>query len=152
MQSYEAKKWNKGLSSNKSSVHLKEVDVVPRAGQLLQLAISLPDLHHLSLDLLQQLLSLSDSRPLLEAEQLRHFSAVFLDGADQPGENPLALLHRRLRGVLCRGKCWEVVAALKPLWEEKTLLTLMYPITYLSSFSTSFSFWVDFKEASWSFF
>lgn len=102
------------------SVHLKEEDVVRRAGQLLQLTIGPPDLHHLSLDLVQQLLGLRDSRPLLVAEQLRHFSALFLNGADQPGENPLALLHRRLRRVLCRGRWWEVVAAIKPLWEEKT--------------------------------
>lgn len=85
-------------------MYLKEVDVVVRARQVLQLGVGPPDLHHLPLDLLQQLLGLSDSRPLLEAEQLLHLAPFFLDGADQPGENPLALLHRGLCGVLCEGK------------------------------------------------
>lgn len=80
--------------------YLKEVDVVLSLRKFLQLSVSPPELHHLPLYLLQQLLSLTDSCPLLDSDQLLHLAALFLYGADQPGENPLTLLHCSLRGVL----------------------------------------------------
>lgn len=76
--------------------YLQEEDVVLRLRQLLQLSVGPPELGHLLLHLLQQLLGLADRCPLLDSDQLRHLAALLLDGADQPGENPLALLHRRL--------------------------------------------------------
>lgn len=136
--------------------YLKEVDVVLRLRKFLQLSVDLPELHHLPLYLLQQLLSLTDSCPLLDSDQLLHLAALFLYGADQPGENPLTLLHCCLRGVLWSTKfpVFGLVSVsttyLKLLWKQT--LTLMYRTTYLSSFSVSFNFCTDFKEASWSLF
>lgn len=74
--------------------------MVHSAGKVLQLSVSPPELHDLPLNRLQQLLSLTDSCPLLDSDQLLHLTALFLYGADQPGENPLALLHCCFRGVL----------------------------------------------------
>lgn len=64
--------------------YLKEVDVVLSLRKFLQLSIGPPELHHLPLYLLQQLLSLTDSCPLLDSDQLLHLAALFLYGADQP--------------------------------------------------------------------
>lgn len=152
------------LTTEFSSVpYLKEVNVVLGARELLQLSVGPPELHHLPLVPLQQLLGLTDSCSLLDSEQLLQLAALFLYGADQLGENPLALLHCCLCGVLRRGwkffvffglqesciaRLWVSTTYLERLW----MLTLMYLTTYLSSFSVSFSFCTDFKEASWSFF
>ncbi len=85
-------------------LYLKEVDVVLGVRELLQLGVSPPELHHLPLYLLQQLLSLTDSCSLLDSDQLLHLTALFLYGADQLGENPLTLLQCCLGGVLWRIK------------------------------------------------
>ena len=74
--------------------------VVLGARELLQLGVGPPELHHLPLVPLQQLLGLTDRCSLLDSEQLPQLTALFLYGADQLGENPLALLHCCLCGVL----------------------------------------------------
>lgn len=74
--------------------------VVLSVRELLQLSVTPPELSYLLLYFLQQLLSLTDSRPLLDSDQLLHLAALFLYGADQLGENPLTLLHHCLCRVL----------------------------------------------------
>lgn len=80
--------------------YLKEVDVVFSLRKLLQLCVCSPELRDFPLDLLQQLLSLTDSCPLLASEELLHLTALLLNGTDEPGENPLTFLHCCLCGVL----------------------------------------------------
>ncbi len=149
--------------------YLEEVDVVVSVWKPLQLGVGPPKLDYLSLYLLQQVLSLTDSCSLLDSDQVLHLTALFLHGADQLGENPIALLHCCFCGVLWRIKlslflvsrnhacltfeCRQCVNNIfKAPILKKIALTLMYLTTYLSSFSVSFNFCTDFKEASWSFF
>ena len=90
--------------------YLKETDVVLSARNLLQLSIAPPHLEGLSLDLLQQLLGLTDSCSLLDSQHLLHLAALLLYGADHLGENPLALLHCCFCGVLWRGYKYSVLS------------------------------------------
>lgn len=82
--------------------HLQEVDVIISVTELLQLGLCPPQCSHLPLYLLQLLLSLTDGRSLLDSYQLLHLLSLFLYGADQSGENPLALLHHCVCRVLWR--------------------------------------------------
>lgn len=78
--------------------------MVLSACKSVQLSVGPPELHYLPLDLLQQPLGLIDSCPLLDSDQLLHLAPLFLDGADQLGENPLALLQRCFGGMLLSTK------------------------------------------------
>lgn len=72
------------------------------ASEVLQRAVGLPELRRLPLDLLQQLLGLAHCHLLPEPDQLLGLGAALLQGVDQFGEDPLALLGRRFRRVLQR--------------------------------------------------
>lgn len=74
--------------------------MVLSAGKILQCAVGFPELCHLLLYLLQQLLGLTDGLLLLEPDQLLRLAALLLNGVDQFGEGPLALLGRCCRRVL----------------------------------------------------
>lgn len=82
------------------AAYLEELHVVLAARKILQRAVGFPELRHLPLYLLQQLLGLTDGRLLLEPDQLLGLAAPLLNGVDQFGEDPLALLGRRFRRVL----------------------------------------------------
>lgn len=82
------------------AAYLEERHVILGARKVLQSTVGSPQLRHLPLDLLQQLLGLAHGHLLLEPDQLLRLDAPLLNTVDQLGEDPLALLGRRFRRVL----------------------------------------------------
>lgn len=77
---------------NLSRDYLKEMDVVLCVGKFVQFSLVLLQLSDLPLDLLQQLLSLTDGHLFLGFDQLSHLKALQLDRPNQFGEDGIALL------------------------------------------------------------
>lgn len=71
--------------------YLKEIDVVVSMGKLVQFSLVLLQLCDLLLDLVQQLLGLTDGRLLLRFDQLSHLKTLQLNGPNQFGEDAVAL-------------------------------------------------------------
>lgn len=72
--------------------YLQEMDVVLCVGQFVQFGLILLQLGDLLLDLVQQLLGLTDGRLFLGFDQLPDFKALQLDRPDQLGEDGVCLL------------------------------------------------------------
>lgn len=72
--------------------YLKEKNVVLCVGKFVQLGLIHLQLSKLLLDLLQQLLSLTDGRLFLGFNQLPHLKALQFDRPNQFGEDGVALL------------------------------------------------------------
>lgn len=72
--------------------YLKEMNLVLRVGKFVQFGLVHLQLSNLLLDLLQQLLSLTDGRLFLGFHQLPHLKALHLDRANQFGKDGVALL------------------------------------------------------------
>lgn len=68
------------------------MNLVLRVGKFVQFGLVHPQLSNLLLDLLQQLLSLTDGRLFLGFNQLPHLEALQLDRANQFGKDGVALL------------------------------------------------------------
>lgn len=79
------------------------MEVIVAPAEFLQLGLAPPHLGRLAFQLLQQLLRLRQGRPLAPSDGLLHVAALLLDGAEQLGEDPVALLLGRLGGVLGQG-------------------------------------------------
>lgn len=70
------------------------MDVVLGVGKFVQFSLILLQLSDLLLDLLQQLLSLTDGHLFLGFDELSHLKALQLDRPNQFGEDGVALLGR----------------------------------------------------------